>query len=478
MSYRLPKLLTLPLIALFASVLGAQAAEFRAAFRQLSAPTAEERDVAVAQIVALEGDIGALARVAFKNAGTTERCGLFEAFELRAENALIVQAVQVLAEAANPDSDSRAADAARHYMLALPEAQLKLDEAELNAGQAAAWREVQQLWLRIQIVEALVDALQKPGKFLHQFDSLRKRDGDALDRELASLIEVDPTFLEAINEGSWRRFQRGIEAERMFSNAWRKLGAAMGNFEAALPLVRAESDDVPGTGREALLAAVEVISDLRTVAVRALATSSQAQALVPLLRVWHLALVGYEPAAALSASINPDVLRTEMELTLARLGDRELLDARLATLRAEVERFNGGALNINARLANRPDISARNEAAHLMLRSGDYAGAEKEWQAVLKEAQDVERLTRDSQRAAVATFMGSVYYNLACAQALQLKLTRAGQSLETAVAKGYRDFAWMLEDGDLDALRRTERFREWFGALAPPSLVDRLPAAG
>lgn len=478
MSYRLPKLLTLPLIALFSATLGAQAADFRAAFNRLSSPTAEERDVAVAQIVAMPGDIGAAARVAFKNASATERCGLFEAFELRGENALIVQAVQVLAESANPDADSRASDAARHYVLALSDAQLKLDEAELNAAQTQAWREVQQLWLRIQVVETLVDALQKPGKFLHQFEGLRKRDSAALDRELASLVEVDPTFLEAINEGSWRRFQRGVEAERMFTNAWRKLGAAMGNFDAALPLVRAESDEVPANGRDALLAAVEVLSDLRTVAVRALATSAQGDKLVPLLRVWHLALVGYEPAAVLSASINPDVLRTEMELTLARLGDRELLDARLATLRAEVERFNGGAMNINARLANRPDISARNEAAHLLLRSGDYAGAEREWQAVLKEAMDVERLTRDSQRAAVATFMGSVYYNLACAQALQLKLTRAGQSLETAVAKGYRDFAWMLEDGDLDPLRRTERFREWFSSLAPPALVDRLPAAG
>jgi hypothetical protein len=76
----------------------------------------------------------------------------------------------------------------------------------------------------------------------------------------------------------------------------------------------------------------------------------------------------------------------------------------------------------------------------------------------------------------VASLLGSVYYNLACAQSLQLKLTRAGESLESARLNGYRDFNWMLEDGDLDALRHTPDFRAWFRKVAPPAAVDRLDA--
>jgi len=459
---------------MLATLLPAQDPQFREAFARLASPTAVERAIAVNDIASIKGDIGAAARVAFKSAGTAERRGLFEAFELRGDNALILPAIQILGEEGVPGTDSRAVDAAREYVLALPESKLTMEESSLQPAALAAWRDVQRLWLRLQISEALVDALQKPGKFLGQFESLRRRDGGALDRELAALVELDNTYLDAIEGGATRRYGKGIEAERMFSSSWRKLGSALGNFEVAMQTLRGELEE-DGKPGESLLSAVEVLFDLRVVAIRALASSADGQKLAPTLRLWHLALQGYEPPATLRSSITVDNMRTEIEITLARFGHRELLDARLEVLRSQVERFAQTAANVNARIANRPDIAARNETAHLLLRCGDYAAAETEWLSLLKDSHEIERLARDSQRSAVASFLGSLYYNLACAQSLQLKLTRAGQSLENAVANGYRDFAWMLEDGDLELLRRTDKFRSWFAELAPPALVDRLP---
>jgi len=52
------------------------------------------------------------------------------------------------------------------------------------------------------------------------------------------------------------------------------------------------------------------------------------------------------------------------------------------------------------------------------------------------------------------------HYNLACSLAL---LKRADQSLKTlrrAIELGYRDFRYMREDHDLDAVRHDPRFRQ------------------
>ncbi|MBK9975831.1 MAG: hypothetical protein IPP14_13755 [Planctomycetes bacterium] len=476
MSYRLLQLLTLPIIALIAAQLPAQSTEFRQAVRKLSAPTAIERAEAVAAIAGLKDDISADLRLAFKSASDTERTGLFEAVESRQDAALLHQAMQSMAECAEPANALY--EAARSYALSLPADKQYLDEVNLSATEKAVWQEISSLWLQREIVASLLDALQKPGKFQGQFQVLRTRDSAAVDKQLLALIDLEPAVLEALNLGSLRRFDEGIEADRLFSNPWRKLTLARGNFDDALQMIRTNQDPDrnAAVSRDILLASVEVLSDLRCAAVRALASSEQSQALVPFLRALHTSAGSLEPAPALRAAVSTEGLRTEIELTLARFGDRELVDARVAELRAQVERYSAVPGNVTYKIANRPDLAARNEAAHLLLRSGDPASAEKEWLSLVKDGRELERLAKDSQRSAVASFIGSIYYNLACAQALQLKLTRAAESLETAVASGYRDFAWMLEDGDLGALRRTPEFRAWFSDLAPPALVDRLPA--
>jgi tetratricopeptide (TPR) repeat protein len=52
------------------------------------------------------------------------------------------------------------------------------------------------------------------------------------------------------------------------------------------------------------------------------------------------------------------------------------------------------------------------------------------------------------------------HYNLACSYALLKKVDPAIKALRRAVELGYRDFRYMREDRDLDALRHDPRFRQ------------------
>jgi tetratricopeptide (TPR) repeat protein len=52
------------------------------------------------------------------------------------------------------------------------------------------------------------------------------------------------------------------------------------------------------------------------------------------------------------------------------------------------------------------------------------------------------------------------HYNLACSYALLKRADQAIKTLRRAVELGYRDFRYMREDGDLDAIRHDPRFRQ------------------
>lgn len=52
------------------------------------------------------------------------------------------------------------------------------------------------------------------------------------------------------------------------------------------------------------------------------------------------------------------------------------------------------------------------------------------------------------------------HYNLACSYALLKRPDQAIRALRRAVELGYRDFRYMREDRDLDAIRHDPRFRQ------------------
>jgi predicted Zn-dependent protease len=58
-----------------------------------------------------------------------------------------------------------------------------------------------------------------------------------------------------------------------------------------------------------------------------------------------------------------------------------------------------------------------------------------------------------------------VHYNLACSLALAGQLESALNTLKKAVQMGYRDFAWMEKDSDLDAIRSMASYQEWAASL-------------
>ena len=51
-------------------------------------------------------------------------------------------------------------------------------------------------------------------------------------------------------------------------------------------------------------------------------------------------------------------------------------------------------------------------------------------------------------------------YNLACSYALLNRVEQSLRTLRQAVELGYRDFRYMREDNDLDAIRKDPRFRQ------------------
>jgi tetratricopeptide (TPR) repeat protein len=52
------------------------------------------------------------------------------------------------------------------------------------------------------------------------------------------------------------------------------------------------------------------------------------------------------------------------------------------------------------------------------------------------------------------------HYNLACSYALLKKVDPALRALRKALELGYRDFRYLREDRDLDAVRKDPRFRQ------------------
>lgn len=63
----------------------------------------------------------------------------------------------------------------------------------------------------------------------------------------------------------------------------------------------------------------------------------------------------------------------------------------------------------------------------------------------------------------------TAHYNLACSLALSKQKTAALRELQRAVQLGYRDFDWMQQDPDLEALKEHPAFLTLLEKLKPQS---------
>jgi hypothetical protein len=477
MSYRALRFLTLiwVLCALAGVPLAAQRDIVKRELDSLASPVALDRTRAIARLATIQEDIGADLRVAYKFGDLPERLGLLKAVFIRNDNALVQYGAEGLS-----DADERIVEQAREYLLKLAFEELAADTTDFTDEQAEAWHEFISLRIRRDIALALLNAHVLPGKYLGQFDELRRFDAARLDRELLAVMAADPAFAEPLNLASEEAIRDDIPAERAFQAPWRRLQTAAGAFAPAFEyLCEMEATDsvksgISLHGRASYFAALEVSGSIRAAAVRALAESPQGNELSTLLNAYYGKLIEQEPDPELGNLVNLDDLRTEVELTLSRFGDDRLLAARIEGLRGEIERVAEAKANVNMQVASRPDLVAQNQIAHLLLRAGDAEGAEAEWSAAVETGLAMLGTADGRNRSSLSSYLAAVYYNLACAQSLQSKLTKGLVSLREAVRYGYRDFGWMLEDGDLDAVRAGESFREWFADTAPPSVADRV----
>jgi len=63
----------------------------------------------------------------------------------------------------------------------------------------------------------------------------------------------------------------------------------------------------------------------------------------------------------------------------------------------------------------------------------------------------------------------TAHYNLACSLALAKRKSDALRELRQAVQLGYRDFDWMQQDPDLEALKKHPEFQVLLKTLKPQS---------
>ena len=113
-------------------------------------------------------------------------------------------------------------------------------------------------------------------------------------------------------------------------------------------------------------------------------------------------------------------------------------------------------------LADRPQVDFELEFYDLLLRRvPDFADALRA-QASNLTAKGLlkEGLKVDQKLVQIRPSDPTAHYNLACRYALLRQPDLALTTLRKAVELGYRDFRYMVQDRDLDSVRKDPRFRE------------------
>lgn len=80
-----------------------------------------------------------------------------------------------------------------------------------------------------------------------------------------------------------------------------------------------------------------------------------------------------------------------------------------------------------------------------------------------------EGLKMDRKLVRLAPSNATAHYNLACSLALSKRPGDALKSLHAAFTLGYEDVDWMLQDPDLDGLKKLPAFQKLIGQLKPQS---------
>ena len=114
-----------------------------------------------------------------------------------------------------------------------------------------------------------------------------------------------------------------------------------------------------------------------------------------------------------------------------------------------------------ALLAERPQVDFELDFFDALLgRLPDYADALRAQASNLSAKGMVrEGLKVDQRLVQLRPHDPTAHYNLACRYALLRQPDLALKTLRRAVELGYRDFRYMVQDRDLDSIRKDPRFR-------------------
>jgi len=205
----------------------------------------------------------------------------------------------------------------------------------------------------------------------------------------------------------------------------------------------------------------------------------------------------------------PDLRRKAM-FVLARIGDRGPLEKEVAKIDAQLEilvgkaeegrglaaklqkQYQALAANKNASDEEKKELvvvqkalsAATNQWVNLQFQVG---GAHNARAVMFQEIRDhgaTESCYENCLKAwlQIGSFLdnprsrGNVnitFYNLACVQSLQSKVDAAITNMDRCFAWGYRNYDWINQDGDLDNIKNTERFKALVAEVKSGKAVDR-----
>jgi hypothetical protein len=86
-----------------------------------------------------------------------------------------------------------------------------------------------------------------------------------------------------------------------------------------------------------------------------------------------------------------------------------------------------------------------------------------------KHGRIADGLKMDRKLVKLQPANATAHYNLACSLALSHRNTDALRSLRQAIALGYRDYDWMMQDPDLEELKQHPNFVALLEQLKPQS---------
>lgn len=296
-------------------------------------------------------------------------------------------------------------------------------------------------------VEALIDALER-------------EDGEMRDRAVQALEEIGPKAKGAVErrlaqhpEGSpplklamqaFLRAQVEKELEKLITER-DSCGFFNGQFAEIVILGKSAVPILLGMFTQPSYAFRESDPKRRHI-MRSLAGEALADMNDPSIVPSLVTLFQSETSAA-ELAFGAQDLEDTLAYVLFRLGEKQYLTDMAHRLKSYLDASNGQA-DLRPRLTG------------LLVRMGDYAGAESLYNQMLG----------DPQRGDWA------HYNLACLFAIQKKKAKALQHLRDAIQAGFNDVDWIKQDGDLknlhgdpdyEQLIRSTEERDRFGKRPP-----------